>query len=164
MTAPHTPRVVIVGAGFGGLYAAQSLARAPVQVTIIDKNNYHLFQPMLYQVATGELSADQIAAPIRAVLRDQRNAEVLLGEVTGVDTAQRLVKMGDRDRPLRLPDPGDRVALQLFRPRRVAAILPQPQVRRRRHPHPGQAAGSVRGRRAAGGAGGRRRGRKSANC
>ena len=104
MTAPSgthspTPRVVIVGAGFGGLYAAQNLAHAPVQVTIIDKNNYHLFQPMLYQVSTGELSADQIAAPIRAVLRDQRNVEVLLGEVTGVDTAQRLVQMGGRAVP-----------------------------------------------------------------
>ena len=93
-SSPQRPRVVIVGAGFGGLYAAQKLSGAPVQVTIIDKNNYHLFQPMLYQVATGELAADQIAAPIRAVLRNQRNAEVLLGQVTGVDTEKRLVQMG----------------------------------------------------------------------
>lgn len=107
MTAPKNnhanhsqrPRVVIVGAGFGGLYAAQNLAHAPVQVTVIDKNNYHLFQPMLYQVSTGELSADQIAAPIRAVLRNQRNAEVLMGEVTGVDAEKRLVRLGSRAVP-----------------------------------------------------------------
>ena len=98
-TSPAKPRVVIVGAGFGGLYAAQNLAHAPVQVTIIDKNNYHLFQPMLYQVATGELSADQIAAPVRAVLRNQKNAEVLLGEVTGVDAEKHLVRLGDRAVP-----------------------------------------------------------------
>jgi NADH dehydrogenase len=76
------PRVVIIGAGFGGLQAAQRLAHAPVHVTVIDRHNYHLFQPLLYQVATAALSPADVAVPIRSVLRRQRNAEVLLGEVT----------------------------------------------------------------------------------
>src|SRR5262249_25935090 len=90
------PRVVIVGAGFGGLQAARSLARAPVRVTVIDRNNYHLFQPLLYQVASAALSPADIAVPIRGVLRRQRNTEVLLGEVTGVDTQRREVHVRDR--------------------------------------------------------------------
>ena len=69
----HLPRVVIVGGGFGGLYAARGLARAPVTVTVVDKHNYHLFRPMLYQVATGLLSSDEVAAPIRSILRRQKN-------------------------------------------------------------------------------------------
>src|SRR5437867_12156898 len=85
------PRVVIVGGGFGRLYAARGLARAPVNVTVVDQHNYHLFRPMLYQVATGLLSADEIAAPIRSVLRKQKNAEVLMAEVIGVDTQQHLI-------------------------------------------------------------------------
>ncbi len=102
MTAPipspsPKPRVVIVGAGFGGLYAALALKNAPVAVTLIDKNNCHIFWPMLYQVATGELGADQIAAPIRGVLRDQKNVEVVLAEVTGVDAERRRVKMADTE-------------------------------------------------------------------
>ena len=80
------PRVIIVGAGFGGLDAARHLAKVPVQVTVVDRNNHHLFQPLLYQVATAELSPADISAPIRGVLRAQRNAEVLLAEVIGVDT------------------------------------------------------------------------------
>ena len=83
------PRVVVVGAGFGGLEAARKLARSPVDVTVIDRRNYHLFQPLLYQVATAALSPADIAQPIRAVLRDQRNAAVLLDEVIGVDVAAR---------------------------------------------------------------------------
>lgn len=83
------PRVVIVGAGFGGLEAARKLARSSVDVTVIDRRNYHLFQPLLYQVATAALSPADIAQPIRAVLRDQRNAAVLLDEVIGVDVAAR---------------------------------------------------------------------------
>jgi NADH:ubiquinone reductase (H+-translocating) len=89
------PRIVILGAGFGGLQAARGLARAPVRITLIDRNNYHLFQPLLYQVATAALSPADVAVPIRSVLRRQRNAEVLLGEVTGVDTRGREVSVRD---------------------------------------------------------------------
>ncbi|MBV9816100.1 MAG: FAD-dependent oxidoreductase, partial [Alphaproteobacteria bacterium] len=74
------PRVIVAGAGFGGLAAARELARAPVQVTVIDRHNYHLFQPLLYQVATAALSPADIAEPIRVVLRRQQNATVLLDE------------------------------------------------------------------------------------
>lgn len=81
------PHVVIVGGGFGGLYAARALGRAPVRVTLLDRRNFHLFQPLLYQVATGALSPANIAAPLRAVLRRQRNTVVLMAEVTGFDTA-----------------------------------------------------------------------------
>src|SRR6476659_2722329 len=83
-------RVVIVGAGFGGLFAAKRLGRAAdVDVTVIDRTNHHLFQPLLYQVATGILSEGEIAPPIRDVLRRQRNAGVVLGEVVGVDADRR---------------------------------------------------------------------------
>lgn len=93
------PRVVIVGGGFGGLAAAQALKRAPVDVLLIDRRNHHLFQPLLYQVATAALSPADIAAPIRKVLRRQRNAEVLLAEVTGIDTAARTVFVGSHSLP-----------------------------------------------------------------
>jgi NADH dehydrogenase len=93
------PRIVIVGGGFGGLYAARGLARAPVHVTVVDQHNYHLFRPMLYQVATGLLSADEIAAPIRSILRRQKNAEVLMAEVIGVDTQRHLVQTQENDLP-----------------------------------------------------------------
>src|ERR1700761_8681276 len=86
-TAPH--RVVIVGCGFGGLFAARWLRRAPVEVTIVDRTNHHLFQPLLYQVATGVLSEGEIAPPIRDVLRKQRNTQVLMGDVTDIDLAAR---------------------------------------------------------------------------
>jgi NADH dehydrogenase len=85
------PRVVIVGAGFGGLSAAKALGHADVRVTLVDRRNHHLFQPLLYQVATAGLSPGQIATPIRTVLRKQKNAEVLLGTVTGVDRDRREV-------------------------------------------------------------------------
>jgi NADH dehydrogenase len=90
------PRVVIVGAGFGGLQAARALRNAPVQITVIDRRNHHLFQPLLYQVATADLSPADISMPIRAALRRQRNTEVLLGEVTGVDVEGHRVLMGDQ--------------------------------------------------------------------
>jgi NADH:ubiquinone reductase (H+-translocating) len=93
------PRVVIVGGGFGGLHAARALHNAPVQVTVIDRNNHHLFQPLLYQVATGVLSPAEISAPIRSVLRKQKNTEVLMGEVTGVDTQEQRVLMRDQSVP-----------------------------------------------------------------
>jgi NADH:ubiquinone reductase (H+-translocating) len=89
----HLPRVVIVGGGFGGLYAARALAGAPVNITLIDRRNYHLFRPMLYQVATGLLSGDEIAAPLRSILSGHRNVEVLLDEVVGVDPEARLVHL-----------------------------------------------------------------------
>jgi NADH dehydrogenase len=90
------PRVVIVGAGFGGLAASKALAGAPVDVTVIDRRNYHLFQPLLYQVATAGLSPADIAWPIRGVLRGQRNAAVQLGRVTGIDRRRREVLIGER--------------------------------------------------------------------
>jgi NADH dehydrogenase/putative oxidoreductase len=88
------PRVVIVGAGFGGLACARGLRHTPVTVTLIDRHNYHLFQPLLYQVATTALAPGDIATPIRALLREQQNARVLLGEVTNVDTTHREVLLG----------------------------------------------------------------------
>ncbi|MEQ1864130.1 MAG: NAD(P)/FAD-dependent oxidoreductase [Micropepsaceae bacterium] len=85
-------RVVIVGAGFGGLSAAKALVHSPVEVTIIDRHNYHLFQPLLYQVATASLSPAEIAQPIRSIVRSQTNARVLLDEVDGVDTSRKVVR------------------------------------------------------------------------
>src|SRR5262245_42964873 len=79
------PHVVIVGSGFGGLYATKALARAPVQVTLLDRKNHHTFQPLLYQVATAGLNPSEIAIPIRRILRHQKNAAVLLAEVEGID-------------------------------------------------------------------------------
>ncbi|MCA9237692.1 MAG: NAD(P)/FAD-dependent oxidoreductase [Planctomycetales bacterium] len=89
------PRVVVVGGGFGGLHAARALRRAPVDVTLIDRQNYHLFQPLLYQVATGVLSPANIAAPLRSIVRRQKNVTVLLGEVTDFDLENRRVLLGD---------------------------------------------------------------------
>ena len=93
------PHVVIVGAGFGGLTAAKGLAKAAVEVTLIDRENHHLFQPLLYQVATAGLSPAEIAWPIRGLVRRQRNTRVLLGEVTGVERERHVVAMGDREVP-----------------------------------------------------------------
>ncbi|MGI9114492.1 MAG: NAD(P)/FAD-dependent oxidoreductase, partial [Chthoniobacterales bacterium] len=89
------PHVVIVGGGFGGLEAAKKLVCEPVRLTVIDRTNYHLFQPLLYQVATAALSPADIAAPIRAVLHDCRNAEVVLAEVESIDVANRTVNAGE---------------------------------------------------------------------
>src|SRR5215471_7725017 len=89
------PHVVIVGGGFAGIYAVRALKRAPVRVTIIDRRNYHLFQPMLYQVATAGLNPSDITAPIRSVVRRQRNTEVVLGEVSAVDKAARRIELTD---------------------------------------------------------------------
>src|SRR5687767_7418838 len=85
------PHVVIVGGGFGGLSAAKVLRRHPVRVTLLDRRNYHLFQPLLYQVATAALSPGDIASPIRWILRRQRNVQVLLAEAERVDVEQRVV-------------------------------------------------------------------------
>jgi NADH dehydrogenase len=89
------PRVVVVGAGFGGLSAAQALAKTPVDITVLDRRNYHLFQPLLYQVATAGLSPADIAWPIRSILRSQDNVSVQLGSVTGVDLDAQNVLLGD---------------------------------------------------------------------
>jgi NADH:ubiquinone reductase (H+-translocating) len=89
------PHAVIVGAGFGGLTAAKGLAKAAVEVTLIDRENHHLFQPLLYQVATAGLSPAEIAWPIRGLVRRQRNTRVLLGEVTGVDRERHVVTMAE---------------------------------------------------------------------
>lgn len=91
-------RVVIVGGGFGGLAAAKALAKAPVEVTLIDRENHHLFQPLLYQVATSVLAPSQISSPIRGILRKQKNTSVILGQVTGVDKARHCVLVNSADR------------------------------------------------------------------
>ena len=98
-TSEALPRVVIVGAGFGGLQAARALRKVPLQVTVIDRSNHHLFQPLLYQVATADLSPADIAAPIRSILRKQHNASVILAEVIGVDVLGQRVLMHDRSLP-----------------------------------------------------------------
>jgi NADH dehydrogenase len=97
MPASTRPHVVIVGAGFGGLAAAQRLAGKPVDVTLIDRRNHHVFQPLLYQVATAALSPADIAGPIRSIFAKARNVRVILDEVTGVDRAARQVRLGRSD-------------------------------------------------------------------
>src|SRR5437763_1651390 len=89
------PHVVIVGGGFGGLHAARKLKKAPVRVTLVDRRNFHLFQPLLYQVATAALSPANIASPLRYILKKQANTHVILGEVTDVDIKERRVKLAD---------------------------------------------------------------------
>jgi len=99
-TADQTAhRVVIVGAGFGGLNAAEKLAGAPVSITVIDQKNYHTFQPLLYQVATAGLSPGEIAAPIRSILSRHQNIEVLMAEVTGFDLERRVVQTAEQEMP-----------------------------------------------------------------
>src|SRR5258707_8238940 len=89
---PGRARIVIVGCGFGGLFAARALARTAADVLVIDRNNYHLFQPLLYQVASAALAPADIAQPIRTILRHQKNARVMLAEVHGVDLEARCLK------------------------------------------------------------------------
>ena len=90
---PNKPRIVIIGGGFGGLKAAESLARLPVAITLVDRRNHHTFQPLLYQVATAGSSPAEIAAPIREIMAHHGNVEVLLGEVYGFDLDRRIVKL-----------------------------------------------------------------------
>lgn len=99
MTMQSNPRVVIIGGGFGGLQAARAFDGAHVQVTLLDRHNYHLFQPLLYQVATASLSPGDIASPIRWVLRKQKNVEVLLANVTGIDPTSSVVHTNVGDMP-----------------------------------------------------------------
>src|SRR5277367_6456745 len=94
----NIPRIVIVGGGFGGLAAAKALKHTPARITLIDRTNHHLMQPLLYQVATSILAPGQIAAPIREVLGKQKNVAVLLGEVTGVDKGRQCVFVNSADR------------------------------------------------------------------
>jgi NADH dehydrogenase len=89
------PHVVILGGGFGGLYCARTLARAPVDITLVDRRNYHLFQPLLYQVATASLSPADVASPIRSILKRQSNLEVWLGEAVDIDVGARVVRLRD---------------------------------------------------------------------
>src|SRR5678816_1366650 len=89
------PRVVVIGGGFGGLYAARALRDAPADVTVIDRTNHHVFQPLLYQVATATLTPTDIAAPIRWLLRSQRNTDVLLADVTRVIPDRHVVVCSD---------------------------------------------------------------------
>src|SRR6516225_6313307 len=91
-------KIVIVGGGFGGLAAAKALKKSPAEITLIDRTNHHLFQPLLYQVATSILSPNQIGFPIRGILQNQKNTTVLLGEVKGVDKDQKCVIVSDGDR------------------------------------------------------------------
>src|ERR1700693_5252297 len=92
MSRPH---VIILGCGFGGLFAARQLAGAQVDITMIDRSNHHLFQPLLYQVATAGLSAPAISAPIRHILAQQKNLTCLMATVTDIDTARKVVKLDD---------------------------------------------------------------------
>src|ERR1700689_1959376 len=93
MSDKGRPQIAIVGGGFGGLKAAEALARLPVQITVIDRKNHHTFQPLLYQVATAGLSPAEIAAPVREILHRHKNVEVLLGEVMGFDLQRRKVQL-----------------------------------------------------------------------
>jgi NADH dehydrogenase len=99
MTAPPRPRVVIVGAGFGGLWAVRALAAAPVDALLVDRNNYHAFLPLLYQVAAAELEPEDIAYPVRSILRRLRHARFALADVREIDLADRVVKATDRSIP-----------------------------------------------------------------
>jgi len=92
MSESGAHRVVVIGGGFGGLQAVQKLARAPVEVTLIDRRNFHLFQPLTYQVATGALSPEEVAYPLRAIFKRRRNVRVLLGEVKELDLEGQTVR------------------------------------------------------------------------
>ena len=131
-------RVVIVGCGFGGLFAARALRRAPVELTVVDRRNHHLFQPLLYQMSTGILSEGDIAPPIRGVLRRQRNATVLMGDVEAVDlaapVAARPVAGRRGRRRLRQPDRRGRRAAVVLRPPGVRGVRAGDEVDRGRAP------------------------------
>ena len=113
---------MIVGGGFGGLHAAKALRNLPVDVTVVDRRNHHIFQPLLYQVALAVLSPADIAQPIRTILRNQKNTEVLMDEVVGIDVQARQVSLGSGQQlRLRLPGPRHRRHALLLRQERVGA-------------------------------------------
>jgi NADH dehydrogenase FAD-containing subunit len=124
------PHLIIVGGGFGGLSAARALRGAAVRVTLIDKRNYHLFRPMLYQVATGLLSADEISGPLRSMLSRQENIDVLLDEVTGISPKQRIGSSETQRLSIGLPHSGDWHPVQLFWARRMASVCTGPRITR----------------------------------
>src|SRR5512136_3321999 len=99
MAGEKRQKVVIVGAGFGGLWAARKLAHAPVDVLVVDRNNYHTFFPLLYQVAAAELEPEDIIYPVRSILHKYPNIQFLLGEVTGIDSPNRKVRIGNQSLP-----------------------------------------------------------------
>ena len=145
-------RVVIVGGGFGGLYAARSLGRDDrVDLTLVDRRNFHLFQPLLYQVATGALAPGEIAQPLRSILRRNRNTTVLLGAATGIDPEHREVLMSDGG-----PIPYDTLVVasgarhSYFGHDGWAPFAPGPQVGRRRARDPPPDPHRLRGGRAGG--------------
>jgi len=117
MAEKALPHVVIVGGGFGGLATARALRHAPVRVTVIDRSNHHLFQPLLYQVAPATLAPGDIAAPIRHLLRRQRNVTVAMAEVTGVDAANRQVLVNYLGRPAHRPQRARAPRLEAAGPR-----------------------------------------------
>ncbi len=92
------PRIVVVGGGFGGLAAARALRKTPAEIILIDRTNHHVFQPLLYQVATSVLGPSQIGFPLRGILRNHKNTTVIQGEVTGVDKDKKCVFVSDADR------------------------------------------------------------------
>ena len=151
---PMDPHVVILGGGFGGLDAARTLAGAPVRITLIDRHNYHLFQPLLYQVATASLSPADIASPIRWILRHQKNVSVLLAAAHAVDVAgTSRARRSGRLHPLRLPDHRHRIGARLLRASRMGRARAGPQDARRCAGDPEAGAAGLRGGRARNGSG-----------
>ena len=127
---------MIVGCGFGGLFAAKSLRRTPADVLVIDRNNYHLFQPLLYQVACAALAPADIAQPIRTILRDQNNARVMLADVEGVDLQRRCVLAAGRRVPYDYLILAPGAVDNYFGHERLARPRPGHEERGRGHPHP----------------------------
>ena len=154
MSGDDVHRVVVIGGGFGGVQAVDKLRRAPVDVTLIDRRNFHLFQPLTYQVATGALSPGDIAYPLRAIFTRDQNIRVLVAEASRLDLAGRQVHLrsvggvpAPELGPVRHVDRGRRVALLLLRPRRVERARRRGEVARERAGRPGPDPGRLRGRR-----------------
>ena len=131
--------MVVIGGGFGGLQVVRKLRGAPVEITLIDRRNFHLFQPLVYQVATGSLSAEEVASPLRSIFKRNRNVHVVLGEVTGLDLAGRSVIIGgmpNGGEPRAIPYDSLVVAagveVHLLRTRRLAPVRARHQVGRER--------------------------------